>query len=140
MGFETYTRILEEAVQELKEEEFQDLFADEAGASPAGSEVVVEPTSTRSFPAVCPHDTERLAIYRRLYALETEEQLQEVGEELTDRFGKHPPEVETLSGVVRCDWLPQRSGSRRSRLPPEMEVDFPPQSDTLFYEGEPSGR
>ncbi len=139
MGFETYTRILEEAVQELKEQEFQDLFANERRQPRRESEVVVDADFDAFIPAAYVHnDTERLAIYRRLYALQTEEQLHEVAEELKDRFGKHPAEVKNLSAVVSIRLVAAKLGFKKVTVSPrEIEADFPPQSDTRFYEGEP---
>jgi transcription-repair coupling factor (superfamily II helicase) len=139
MGFETYTRILEEAVQELKEQEFQELFASERRPPRMESDVLVE----ADFDAFIPtsyvlNDTERLAIYRRLYALTTEDQLREVGEELRDRFGKYPLEVQNLFSVVSIRLAAAKLGFKKVTISPgEIEADFPPESDTGFYEGEP---
>jgi transcription-repair coupling factor (superfamily II helicase) len=138
MGFETYTRILEEAVQELKEQEFQDLFADERRQTRLETDVVVEADFDAFIPgSYVQNDTERLAIYRRLYALQTEEQLRDVGEELKDRFGKHPEEVKNLLSVVSIRLIAAKIGVRKVTVSPrELEADFPPESDTRFYEGE----
>jgi transcription-repair coupling factor (superfamily II helicase) len=138
MGFETYTRILEEAVQELKEQEFQDLFANERRPQRLDSDVVVEAEFDAFIPgSYVGNDTERLAIYRRLYALQTDEQLREVAEELKDRFGKHPEEVMNLFAVVRIRLLAAKLGFRKVTISlREMEADFPPESEVRFYEGE----
>jgi len=138
MGFETYTRILEEAVQELKEQEFQDLFADERRPPRLESDVLVEADFDAFIPAsYVRNDTERLAIYRRLYALTTEDQLREVGEELRDRFGKHPVEAENLFAVVSIRLIAAKIGFKKVTVSPgEAEADFPPESDTQFYGGE----
>ena len=137
MGFETYTRVLEEAVRELKEEDFKELFQKEF-AQPVAAETVVEP----EFDAFIPeyyvgNDSERLAIYRRLYRLSTAEQLQEVAEELKDRFGPLPAETENLFGVVTIRLQAARYRFRRIRLSTEtMELEFPSSSDAAFYDGE----
>ncbi len=138
MGFETYTRILEDAVQELKEEEFQDLFADEAGRKRRQAGAVVEPEFDALIPeSYVQHDVERLAIYRRLYGLETAAQLQEVMEELRDRFGMPPQEVLALFGAVRVRLAATRAGFIRVRLGLDRtEYDFPPESDERFYNSE----
>jgi len=137
MGFETYTRVLEEAVQELKEEEFHDLFQNER---PSGrkEDVVVEADVNALIPEeYIANDTERLSTYRRLYALETEEQLKELADELRDRFGNPPPEVELLYNVVRIRQVAGKIGFRRVRVSEHgMEAEFPPESDTRFYESE----
>ena len=70
MGFETYTRILEEAVHELKQEEFQELFQDERTTREPGADVVVETDLEAFIPGTyVENETERLTIYRRLYAV-----------------------------------------------------------------------
>ncbi len=138
MGFETYTRILEEAVRELKEEDFRELFGKELDEHPARVETIVEP----EFDALIPedyirNDTERLAMYRRLYRLTTEEQLTEIAAELRDRFGPLPPEAENLLGAVQLRLFASRYRFKRVRLSTStMDVEFPPESDTRFYDGE----
>jgi transcription-repair coupling factor (superfamily II helicase) len=134
MGFETYTRILEEAVQELKDEEFQDLFPKEAREEKV--ETAVESDLDAFIPeAYVRGEADRLALYRRLFALSTQEQLQEVREEMEDRFGKFPAEIENLFGMVRLRLAAAACGfvkvSVRENL---LEADFPPESHATFYE------
>ncbi len=138
MGFETYTRILEDAVQELKEEEFSELFAGEAGRKARQAGAVVEPEFDALIPeSYVPHDVERLAIYRRLYGLDTPAQLQEVMEEMRDRFGVPPQEVVALFGAVRVRLAATRVGFIRVRLGLDRtEYDFPPESEERFYNSE----
>ena len=138
MGFEIYTRVLEEAVRELKEDDFRELFQKDLEARPRPVETIVEP----DFDALIPeeyirNDTERLAIYRRLYRLTTDEQLSEVAAELKDRFGPLPSEVENLIGAIRLRLFASRYRFRKVRLSTEsMEVEFPPENDTVFYDGD----
>jgi transcription-repair coupling factor (superfamily II helicase) len=136
MGFETYTRILEEAVRELKLEEFQELFKDERATPGAARGFAVEADLEAFIPAMyVENETERLTIYRRLYAVNTHEQLEEIGDELRDRFGKRPPQVETLLGLVRLKLSAGPLGLTKIHLSPErLEAHFPPPADTLFYE------
>ena len=136
MGFETYTRVLEEAVREVKEEEFRDLFKAELQDHPHVRECVVEAEFDAFIPETYVYgDTERMTIYRRLYALSTDEQLQEVAAELSDRFGKHPPQVENLIGLVRLKLAASRIGFAKIHIAPQrMQAVFPPEQDTLFYE------
>jgi transcription-repair coupling factor (superfamily II helicase) len=138
LGFETYTRILEEAVHELKAEEFQDLLKEGERKRGGLQDTVVEPR----FDALIPveyvgAESERLAIYRRLYMLTTHAQLDECAGELRDRFGKFPPSVEQLFGVVRLRLEASRRGFRKVGISEaEMEIEFPPESDADFYEGD----
>jgi len=138
MGFETYTRILEDAVRELKEEEFSALFAKEAAFRPASREAVVETDLDAFIPeAYLRSDAERLAVYRRLYALSSPEQLEEVRAELEDRFGRFPREIHNLMDMVKLRLAAVRIGFRKIALSGDrLEAEFPPDSDVEFYEGE----
>jgi transcription-repair coupling factor (superfamily II helicase) len=99
MGFETYTRTLEEAVTELKEEEFQGLFEKQKKASL--DDTVVDVHIEALIPsAYVAQSVERLAIYRRLYAVTSREQVLEIGEELQDRFGTFPHQVRALLDIL----------------------------------------
>ncbi len=138
LGFETYTRILEDAVRELKEEEFRDLVKEGERQRGTLRDTVVEPRFDALIPeAYIGAETERLAIYRRLYTLSTHAQLDECAEELRDRFGKFPPPVEHLFGVVRLRLEASRAGFRRVGISEtEMDIEFPPETDAHFYESE----
>jgi transcription-repair coupling factor (superfamily II helicase) len=139
MGFETYTRILEEAVQELKQQEFRELFAEDARRRRPARDTVVEPEFDAVVPeSYVPSDTERLALYRRLYALTTDSQLAEVAGELRDRFGAFPAEVENLFGIVRLRLHASLAGFRKINISESaMEIEFPPETDEEFYRGTP---
>jgi transcription-repair coupling factor (superfamily II helicase) len=138
MGFETYTRILEEAVRELKEQEFQNLFVGAEGATRGRTSTVVEV----DFDALIPEtyvasDVERLALYRRLYALASDAQLEEACAELLDRFGKMPPEAESLFHAVHLRLAAGRIGFAKVHVSERLlEADFPPEDSSWFYEGE----
>ena len=137
MGFETYTRVLEEAVRELKEEEFKGLFEKESGSRAQQREAVVETDLDAFIPgSYLQSEEERLAVYRRLYALSSNEQLEEVRNEMQDRFGKFPAEIQNLFGMVRLRLAAVRIGFRKLSVKGnQLEADFPPDSDTGFYEG-----
>ncbi len=134
MGFETYTRLLDEAVHELKRDEFAELFPEDAGFT-GGKQVVVEAEIEALIPQeYIPGEGERLAIYRRLHALTDNTQLEEVANELRDRFGRIPYQVEGLFGVIRLKLLAAKIGFSKLHLDTDrLEVHFPPQEDTAFY-------
>jgi transcription-repair coupling factor (superfamily II helicase) len=135
MGFETYTRILEEAVTELKDQEFRNLFPDE-GRGPKRMDTVVD----MEFPALLPvsyveQDTERLELYRRLYSLDSLPQLEELHVELRDRFGVLPGEAEHLLSAVRVRLTVGAWGFPKVAISLEgAEMEFPPQTMSSFYE------
>ncbi len=138
MGFETYTRLLDEAVHELKQEEFGDLFPDVSNQAGRPRDVLVEAEIEAFIPGVyISNEAERLTIYRRLYALSSREQLEEIGNELRDRFGRIPAQVEALFGLMRMKLLASAIGLPKLHLDMvQLEVHFPPQTDTDFYESE----
>jgi transcription-repair coupling factor (superfamily II helicase) len=137
MGFETYTRVLEDAVRELKEEEFKGLFEKESGFRAQQRESVVETDLSAFIPETyLQSEEERLAVYRRLYALSSDEQLEEVQKEMQDRFGRFPAEIQNLFGMVRLRLAAVRIGFKKLTVKgSQLEADFPPESDTEFYEG-----
>jgi transcription-repair coupling factor (superfamily II helicase) len=138
MGFEMYTKILEEAVAELKEQEFQDLFEKEIGKRKDETQTLVEADFDVRIPeSFIENDNERLAIYRRLFAVTTSEQLEEISAELSDRFGKHPEEVENLFNLVRVRLKASKLGFRKVNISADgAMIEFPPESETQFYEAE----
>jgi transcription-repair coupling factor (superfamily II helicase) len=118
IGFETYHKILEEAVRELKDEHFKELFADaQDHALARGSrrdqsdDCIIEGDIPMLIPHGYVHETaERLALYRRLADINNEEELQRFANEITDRFGPVPDEVNELMEAIRLRWIGQRLG------------------------------
>jgi transcription-repair coupling factor (superfamily II helicase) len=135
MGFETYTRLLDEAVREVKDEEFRDLFPD-TGEHKTARSVIVEADIEALIPETyVASERERLTIYRRLQSVTTPEQLEEIGQELSDRFGRHPEPVETLLGLIRIKLVAARLQLPKVHIGREtMLVSFPSASDTAYYE------
>jgi transcription-repair coupling factor (superfamily II helicase) len=106
VGFETYIDIIDEAVAELKENEFKELFKDEESLKKISDTITkkIEYVSTvfeSDLNALIPkeyieNDTERLNIYKRLYDIKEINALLPLKSELIDRFGKYGPEVQNL--------------------------------------------
>lgn len=136
MGFEMYTRILEEAVAELKEYEFQDLFEKVTARRESENQTVVEADFDVHIPeSYIENDNERLVMYRRLYAVNVIDQLNEVASELTDRFGKYPREVENLLDLVRVRLKASKLGFRKINISATgVQIEFPPETEKDFYE------
>ncbi|MDR1518370.1 MAG: transcription-repair coupling factor [Dysgonamonadaceae bacterium] len=107
LGYETYQKILAEAVQELRKEEFSELFREqqEEKAQRDDSfvdEVLVESDLELMFPVTyIPNDSERVGIYRELDNLETELEVMDFTKRLEDRFGKIPAQGRELIRIVR---------------------------------------
>lgn len=103
MGFETYQKILDEAIRELKRTSFKDLFKDEIAKQ---EQEVADCTIDTDLEILIPDlyvesITERLSLYTRLDNCETEEDLQHFYKEMEDRFGPVPDEVNALFDTVR---------------------------------------
>ncbi|MDN3665072.1 transcription-repair coupling factor [Algibacter miyuki] len=111
IGFDTYQKILTEAIDELKENEFKDLYDE-----PEGERVYVkEVTIDTDFELLFPDDyvnniAERLSLYTQLNNLKTEAELATFEAELVDRFGELPVQVTDLLNSVQIKWLATKIG------------------------------
>jgi transcription-repair coupling factor (superfamily II helicase) len=136
MGFEMYERIVREAVEEIKQEEFKDVF--NKGSLPAAvgaTETVVESDIEALIPDFYVEaDSERLDIYRRLYRASEAEELRSMRDELRDRFGEYPAEVENLFRLVELRLAASKAGypkiSVRGGL---LTLTLPDASSERFY-------
>ena len=116
IGFETYQKILEEAIDELKENEFKTLFEDQDKS--LEKNYVKEVQIDTDFEILFPDDyinivNERLVLYNELSAIKDEETLMQFQNNLEDRFGKIPPEGEELLSTLRLKWLASKMGLER---------------------------
>jgi transcription-repair coupling factor (superfamily II helicase) len=119
LGFEMYHKILDEAVQELKESTFKDLFVQELAESARVLRVDCQIETDLSIlipESYVANISERLGLYNRLDNLETEEQLRAFEQELTDRFGPLPAEVHDLIEIVRVRWKAEKIGFEKLTL------------------------
>lgn len=107
LGYETYHKVFDEAIRELKVEEFADLFDDDSSEAQASAERYVVETSVDSdlhlsFPQeYVPQDSERIALYRELDNMSTDEELDAFRKRMEDRFGRIPPESLELIAVPK---------------------------------------
>ena len=148
LGYETYQKILSEAVTELKNDEFADLYADElkAGAQLSGDAFVDDCSVECDLKAYFPEDyvpgsSERMLLYRELDALNTDEQLAAFRRRMEDRFGPLPPEGEELLLIAPLRRLGRRAGAERITLKSgRMMLYFVSNTDSPFYRSETFGR
>lgn len=115
IGFETYQKILAEAIDELKEKEFKDLYEETEGPK---KQFVRETTIDTDFELLFPDGyinniTERLNLYTKLNQLASEEELLTFERDLIDRFGELPPQATDLLNSVRIKWLANELGLER---------------------------
>jgi transcription-repair coupling factor (superfamily II helicase) len=116
VGFDVYCRILEEAVAELKEQEFKDIFRDEKKMKKKFDAVVSVDISAFIPEYYVDSDSERFEFYQRLYEVKDFETIDQIRDELEDRFGKLPEEVENLLYVSKIKFLAEKVGIKRVEI------------------------
>lgn len=120
LGYETYQRILREAVVELKTEEFHDTFSEEGSAVGDGefvTDCVIESDLELLIPpSYVPQESERIALYRRLDSMENAGDIEQFRNDLRDRFGALPEPTEELIRIVPLRSLAKRLGIQRLNM------------------------
>jgi len=136
LGFDTYHKILDDAIQELKETDFKELFAEELArkAKVVVQDCVIETDLEILIPETyVSSTTERLQLYSRLDNIKDEQQLESFATEVKDRFGPIPPSVLELINSVRLRWLGERLGFEKLTLKSEkMRAYFVSTNDKYF--------
>ncbi len=111
IGFDTYQKILNEAIEELKENEFKDLYKDDGKPKTYVKDITIDTDFELLFPDDYVNNiTERLNLYTQLNNIKTEEELQKFESEIIDRFGELPTQVVDLLNSVRIKWLATKMG------------------------------
>jgi transcription-repair coupling factor (superfamily II helicase) len=111
IGFETYQKILKEAVEELKSKDFKDLFDDDLEIKNNVSNVQIDTDLEILFPdSYINNIKERLKLYKHLSELNNENELEEFKNNLKDRFGKIPFQTIDLLKTVELKWLASKIG------------------------------
>jgi transcription-repair coupling factor (superfamily II helicase) len=115
IGYETYQKILDEAIQELKETEFKELFQEELSQKGAYvHDVVIETDVEMLIPdEYVPSTGERLSLYTQLNSISDEAGIEAFAHALRDRFGPIPPQVNALFEALRLRWLCKPLGFER---------------------------
>lgn len=142
LGYDAYHKILDEAIQELKEDEFKDLFANELvqTAKKLAKDCLIETDLEILIPDHYVHNvSERLQLYSKLDHIEDETKLNEFTAGLIDRFGPLPPSVEELISTVRLRWLGKELGFIKLNLKGgKMRGYFLPEED--YFRSETFGK
>lgn len=144
LGFEMYHKILDEAVQELKENEFAALF--EEDLKEKVSVLVQDCTIETDLELLIPESyvsniSERLGLYSKLDGLEKEEELDQFGQMLQDRFGPAPQAVQDLMETVRLRWQAEELGIEKLVLKAsQMKCYLLPSSKESFYNSSVFGK
>jgi transcription-repair coupling factor (superfamily II helicase) len=127
IGFEMYHKILDEAIQELKETDFKALFKDELAEKRRTwvSDCMIDTDLEILIPdAYVTNITERLLLYKDLDNLETEGELEAFGKKLIDRFGAIPKPTIELMNTIRMRWLAKEMGFEKVVLKQQTFVGY----------------
>ncbi len=141
LGYETYQKILSQAVTELKNEEFSDLYQEEMdqGKVLTGDDFVddcsIESDLEMYFPdTYVPGSSERMLLYRELDRIENDDDLLAYKQRLIDRFGPVPHEAEELMNVVKLRRLGKRMGCEKIMLKQKtLQMQFVSNVQSPFY-------
>lgn len=150
LGYETYQKILREAVVELNTEEFADTLTAsgsagtdaESGETEYVADTVIESDMEVLLPAdYVPQESERINLYRELDSIEREDDLKEFEKRLVDRFGPIPEVTRQLLFVPRLRRLARRLGIEKVNLKNElMYIYFVDESNKAYYQSPMFGR
>ena len=139
LGFDMYHKILDEAIQDLKESEFKDLFEKEL--SETVKELVDDCVIESDLELLIPEDyvkniTERLSLYTQLDNTKDQEALTKFKIEVADRFGPLPQSVKELMNSVRLRWVAEKLGFEKVMLKGgKLKGYFVPQEKAEYYTG-----
>jgi len=147
IGFELYQKIVDEAVEELKREEFQELFKDELSKAKRTAfgrkrmEGSAEVSVSLGVDALIPDtyisdDAERFRFYQRMANASSDQDLQEIAAEMRDRFGPLPEEAQSLMHVARVREKGKRLGARSIQFEEptrSVRILMPSQDEEHFY-------
>ena len=143
IGFDTYQKILAEAIEELKENEFKELYQSDVSTP---KEFVKEVQIDTDFEILFPDNyinaiTERLNLYSELSSIENEETLQAYEARLIDRFGELPIQAVDLLDSVRIKWIAKELGIEKFILKQKRMIGyFVSDQQSEFYQTEAFSR
>ena len=139
IGFETYTKILNEAIYELKENEFRDLFHGKENNVTEKIKYTHDCQIETDFEVLIPAEyvsntSERIRLYKELDELKYEKDLQSFIYAIKDRFGEIPDETQALLSLVRLRWLAIELGFQKISIKDNLFIGyFPLNQQSPFY-------
>jgi transcription-repair coupling factor (superfamily II helicase) len=138
IGFDTYQKILNEAIEELKESEFADLYKDDGKPKQFVKDITIDTDFELLFPDDYVNNiTERLNLYTKLNELKTEEELDKFESEIIDRFGSLPTQVSDLLDSVRLKWIATKMGIEKLIMKKGKLIGyFIQDQQSAFYQSE----
>lgn len=143
IGMETFHKILDEAVQDLKQTEYKELFKEELkqGKIVHVSDCQIDADVEMLIPDDYVNSrSERMLLYQELNKINGEQQLNDFGNKLRDRFGKLPNQVYELFDAIRLQWIAKKIGFERIILKNRiMKCYFIHNPDSPFFESDVFG-
>jgi transcription-repair coupling factor (superfamily II helicase) len=139
LGFDVYHKILDDAVQELKETEFKDLFKTDL-VKEAAKAVTQDTTIETDLEILIPDNyvsniSERLNLYAKLDSIPNEDKLAQFTKDLVDRFGPKPEAVDQLIETVRLRWIGEKLGFDKILLKNgNMKCYFVPSENEKYFQ------
>lgn len=139
IGYETYMKILEEAIRELKSSEFREVYKED---DTSGKDHIRDVEVDLDLEILIPDDyvrdiQDRLSLYKELGEIEDEEGIQKFIDKLRDRFGKIPWQIGNLFEGLRIKWICRKLGFERFSLKANvLRLFFISQADSRFYDSD----
>lgn len=141
IGFEMYNKILDEAVQELKDDEFGDLFADDKDRKYVTFTQIDTDLEVLIPDEYVTNISERYNLYNDIAKLKNESELQAFEQELVDRFGPIPAPVFELFNTLRLQWLGKEIGLEKISYKKEtLKGFFVSNTKSSYYQSEQFGK
>ena len=147
LGYETYQKVLNEAVAELKIDEFSDLYKEkETGTLNSELQYVTDCQIETDLELTFPSDyvenvSERMSLYRELDNVKNEGELQAFEVKMQDRFGRIPEQTENLFMLVRLRWLAISLGFEKLTLKQgRMTCYFIQTEDSPYFQSDAFGK
>ncbi|MFD1820022.1 transcription-repair coupling factor (superfamily II helicase) [Pseudarcicella hirudinis] len=144
LGYELYHKILDEAVQELKEQEFRDLF--EKDLLETVDKLSVDCQIETDLQVLIPEKyvssiSERLSLYTKLDDIKDNQELETFQNTIKDRFGPIPPEVEDMIEIVRVRWVAESLGIEKIILKNNnLKLYFVSSENEKYYKSDIFGK
>lgn len=143
LGYETYQKILNEAMKELRETEFKDVFDDNQDRQEDSyvTDCQIDSDLELMFPTwYIENVSERMSLYRELDNIGTQAELDKYKNRLIDRFGEIPPESEDLMKILPLRWLALKSGIERLILKQGRMIAYlVTDNQSLYYQSNTFG-
>ena len=136
VGFEMYHKILDEAIQELKESDFKDVFPDENDRGDVVRDCQIDTDLEMRIPdRYVSNVAERLSLYKELDDIASEEGLSRYAEHLQDRFGPVPDQVNELLDTIRLRWKAKKLGFEKIVLKNRsLRATFITNQDSTYFQ------